>query len=51
VIFVGGAHRDLGTMATTLRTRLAAQLDRLCAEPVNTLVERRFQRLMSYGNP
>ena len=48
---LGGAHRDLGTMATTLRTRLAAQLDRLCAEPIDTLLERRFQRLMSYGNP
>jgi acetyl-CoA carboxylase carboxyl transferase subunit alpha len=48
---LGGAHRDVGTMATTLRTRLAAQLDRLCAEPIDTLLERRFQRLMSYGNP
>lgn len=48
---LGGAHRDLATMATTLRTRLAAQLDRLCAEPIDTLLERRFQRLMSYGNP
>ncbi|MBK9428438.1 MAG: acetyl-CoA carboxylase carboxyltransferase subunit alpha [Gammaproteobacteria bacterium] len=48
---LGGAHRDLATMATTLRARLAAQLDRLCAEPIDTLLERRFQRLMSYGNP
>jgi acetyl-CoA carboxylase carboxyl transferase subunit alpha len=48
---LGGAHRDVAAMADTLRTRLAAQLDRLCAEPIETLLERRFQRLMSYGNP
>jgi acetyl-CoA carboxylase carboxyl transferase subunit alpha len=48
---LGGAHRDVDAMATTLRTHLAVQLDRLCAESIETLLERRFQRLMSYGNP
>lgn len=48
---LGGAHRDVATMADTLRVRLTAQLGRLCAEPIETLLERRFQRLMSYGNP
>ena len=48
---LGGAHRDVVTMADTLRVRLTAQLGRLCAEPIETLLERRFQRLMSYGNP
>jgi len=47
---LGGAHRDLEAMATTLRERLAAQLERLCAEPLDALLDRRFQRLMSYGN-
>ena len=47
---LGGAHRDLEAMAATLRERLAVQLERLCAEPLDALLDRRFQRLMSYGN-
>jgi acetyl-CoA carboxylase carboxyl transferase subunit alpha len=47
---LGGAHRDLDAMAETLRTRLAEQLARLGAEPLDQLLDRRFQRLMSYGN-
>jgi acetyl-CoA carboxylase carboxyl transferase subunit alpha len=47
---LGGAHRDLAAMAETLRGRLAAQLERLCAEPLDGLLEKRFRRLMSYGN-
>ena len=48
---LGGAHRDLIRMIETLRPRLAMQLDRLCAVPLNELLDRRYQRLMSYGNP
>jgi acetyl-CoA carboxylase carboxyl transferase subunit alpha len=47
---LGGAHRDLEAMAATLRERLAVQLERLCAETLDALLDRRFQRLMSYGN-
>ncbi len=47
---LGGAHRDLDAMAATLRTRLAEQLARLDAEPLDQLLDKRFQRLMSYGN-
>jgi acetyl-CoA carboxylase carboxyl transferase subunit alpha len=47
---LGGAHRDPETMATTLRERLIEQLDRLQSQPVATLLENRFARLMSYGN-
>ncbi|GMU47670.1 MAG: acetyl-coenzyme A carboxylase carboxyl transferase subunit alpha [Porticoccaceae bacterium] len=47
---LGGAHRDVAAMAATLRERLAVQLERLCAEPLDALLDRRFQRLMSYGN-
>ncbi len=47
---LGGAHRDLEAMAATLRERLAAQLERLCAEPLEQVLDQRFQRLMSYGN-
>jgi len=47
---LGGAHRDIDQMADTLRERLSLQLDRLSGEPVDDLLERRYQRLMSYGN-
>jgi acetyl-CoA carboxylase carboxyl transferase subunit alpha len=47
---LGGAHRDLDAMATTLRARLGEQLARLSAEPLDQLLEKRFERLMSYGN-
>lgn len=45
----GGAHRDLETMANTLRGRLVAQLDELRQQPLEDLLETRYQRLMSYG--
>lgn len=47
---LGGAHRDLDTMAETLKGRLIEQLDRLQSEPLDQLVEKRFNRLMSYGS-
>jgi acetyl-CoA carboxylase carboxyl transferase subunit alpha len=47
---LGGAHRDLDTMAETLKGRLIEQLDRLQGEPLDQLIENRFNRLMSYGN-
>ena len=48
---LGGAHRDIEAMASKLRERLTAQVDKLSAEPLDALLERRYQRLMSYGNP
>ncbi|UZJ45836.1 acetyl-CoA carboxylase carboxyltransferase subunit alpha [Marinimicrobium sp. C6131] len=48
---LGGAHRDIDAMASKLKDRLSAQLDRLGKEPIDDLLERRYQRLMSYGNP
>ncbi|WP_111640335.1 acetyl-CoA carboxylase carboxyltransferase subunit alpha [Marinimicrobium alkaliphilum] len=48
---MGGAHRDIEGMAERLRGRLSEQLDRLSSEPIDQLLERRYQRLMSYGNP
>ncbi|MBK8187719.1 MAG: acetyl-CoA carboxylase carboxyltransferase subunit alpha [Cellvibrio sp.] len=47
---LGGAHRDLDQMADTLRQRLTQQVDQLSKEPIDALLERRYQRLMSYGN-
>ena len=48
---MGGAHRDIEVMSETLKARLTQQLDELSAVPLNTLLERRFERLMSFGNP
>ena len=48
---LGGAHRNMDEMATTLREKLTAQLDILQSEDLDVLLEKRYQRLMSYGNP
>ncbi|BBM02611.1 acetyl-CoA carboxylase carboxyltransferase subunit alpha [Microbulbifer sp. GL-2] len=47
---LGGAHRDPDTMAARLRERLSEQLDQLSGIPIDELLEKRYQRLMSYGN-
>ncbi len=47
---LGGAHRDIDGMAANLKKVLIEQLDRLQQEPIDELLEKRYQRLMSYGN-
>jgi acetyl-CoA carboxylase carboxyl transferase subunit alpha len=47
---LGGAHRHVDDMAKKLQERLVAQVERLSKEPIDALLERRYQRLMSYGN-
>lgn len=46
---LGGAHRDPGSMAASLRDNLNAQLDMLQGLDVDSLLTRRYERLMSYG--
>lgn len=48
---LGGAHRDIDAMARKLQERLIDQVDRLSKEHIDNILERRYQRLMSYGNP
>ncbi len=48
---LGGAHRDIDTMALKLRERLSEQLESLQKVDINELLEKRYKRLMSYGNP
>lgn len=48
---LGGAHRGVAEMATSLRETLAQQLDVLLQKSVDVLLEQRYQRLMSFGNP
>ena len=46
---LGGAHSDPAAMAATLRQSLNEQLDMLGKLEMNELLDRRYQRLMSYG--
>ncbi|WP_426417356.1 acetyl-CoA carboxylase carboxyltransferase subunit alpha [Aestuariirhabdus sp. LZHN29] len=46
---LGGAHRDREQMANSLKASLLSQLDDLAGLPVDELLERRYQRLLSYG--
>lgn len=48
---LGGAHRDFLKMVDILKPRLVAQIDRLNSVPLDELLDKRYQRLMSYGNP
>lgn len=46
---LGGAHRDPAGMAETLKATLLAELDKIEQLPAAELLERRYQRLRSYG--
>ena len=47
---MGGAHRDIDAMSATLKERLTAQLSDLKSQDLDDLLDKRYQRLMSYGN-
>ena len=46
---LGGAHRDYATMAANLKQRLRKDLAELDELDQETLLRRRYDRLMSYG--
>ena len=46
---LGGAHRDYQAVAMSLREAWLRHLEELQRTPLDTLLERRYQRLMSYG--
>ncbi|MEM8593568.1 MAG: acetyl-CoA carboxylase carboxyltransferase subunit alpha [Pseudomonadota bacterium] len=46
---MGGAHRDLEAIAFDIKQYLSAQLDGLLSTPMDDLLEKRYQRLMSFG--
>lgn len=46
---LGGAHRDVDTMADTLKTCLLENLDRIRKIPLDKLVEARYEKLMAVG--
>ena len=47
---MGGAHRNIEEMAQTLKARLTEQLAEFKSQNIDELLEKRYQRLMSYGN-
>ena len=47
---LGGAHRDVDLMAERVRAHIIEQLDLLAQLPLDDLLAKRYQRLMSYGN-
>jgi len=47
---LGGAHRDPVAAASSLKSALLTQLQALSSIPVETLLEKRYQRYMQYGN-
>ncbi len=47
---LGGAHRDLDLIASRVKQHLVEQLRQQRELPVETMLENRYARLMSYGN-
>jgi len=47
---LGGAHRDIDLMADRIKSHIISQLDVLEQLPVEDLIAKRYERLMSYGN-
>ena len=47
---LGGAHRDVDLMAQRIQAHIITQLERLQGLPLEDLLAKRYQRLMSYGN-
>lgn len=48
---LGGAHRDIEKMASTLKANLIEQLETYGSMDTQELLDKRYQRLMGYGNP
>ena len=46
---LGGAHRDIEQVAANLKQALLGALEELNREPVGQLMEKRYQKLMAYG--
>ncbi len=47
---LGGAHRDVDLIAQRIKEHILTQLDNLEQLPLEDLLAKRYQRLMSYGN-
>lgn len=47
---LGGAHRDIDTVAHNVKSAIVENLNHLDTLPLEQLLEQRYQRLMSFGN-
>jgi len=47
---LGGAHRNFDQAASNLSKALIKNLDQLTNLPINSLLEKRYERLMGYGS-
>jgi acetyl-CoA carboxylase carboxyl transferase subunit alpha len=47
---LGGAHRDIDLAAERLKSHIIKQLDELEQLPLEDMLAKRYERLMSYGN-
>ena len=47
---LGGAHRDIALMAERIKAHVTIELEKLKSLDTNTLLKKRYDRLMSYGN-
>ena len=47
---LGGAHRNIDLMSKSIKSHLVTQLELLSSLTIEELLDRRYERLMSYGN-
>jgi len=47
---LGGAHRDVALMAERIKAHVVSELDKLKHLETDALLEKRYERLMAYGN-
>ena len=46
---VGGAHRDYNAAAANLRAKLVENIEQLADQPMEQLLEKRYEKIMAYG--
>ena len=47
---LGGAHRDIDAVATSVKHALIKSLDTVTSVPLDQLLDQRYEHLMAYGN-
>ena len=47
---LGGAHRDVDAIASSLKHALIESLDNLSTTSIDKILDQRYQHLMAYGN-
>ena len=47
---LGGAHRDIDAVASSVKHALIKSLDNILTTPIDKLLDQRYEHLMAYGN-